>query len=131
MRRYTLRQDAPQYDAAAGDEIELDIDAATEAGLVASGWLEVVPGIYRVTGAAEVHGAQPGETFEAALPADQEAALLAGGHVEQVEVPSADEATKSELLEQARELEIEGRSQMSKDELAEAIASALTEDEGR
>jgi DNA end-binding protein Ku len=32
--------------------------------------------------------------------------------------------TKSELEERARELEIPGRSKMSKDELAEAVASA-------
>jgi hypothetical protein len=34
------------------------------------------------------------------------------------------EPTKEELLEEARELDIEGRSTMSKDELAAAVAAA-------
>lgn len=36
---------------------------------------------------------------------------------------AGDEPTKEELLEQARELNVEGRSSMSKDELAEAVES--------
>lgn len=36
----------------------------------------------------------------------------------------APEQTKDELLEQARELDVEGRSQMDKDELAKAVAKA-------
>jgi len=34
------------------------------------------------------------------------------------------EPTKAELVEQARDLDIEGRSSMDKDELAEAVADA-------
>ena len=37
--------------------------------------------------------------------------------------PSDEETTKEELLEQARELNVEGRSSMSKDELASAVES--------
>jgi hypothetical protein len=40
------------------------------------------------------------------------------------ETSSDDETTKEELLEQARELNVEGRSSMSKEELAEAVESA-------
>lgn len=36
----------------------------------------------------------------------------------------ADEPTKDELYEQAQELDVEGRSDMNKDELAEAVAEA-------
>jgi molybdopterin converting factor small subunit len=44
--------------------------------------------------------------------------------------PSADEdLTKSELLDRARELDIEGRSSMNKEELAEAVAEAEASEE--
>ncbi len=36
---------------------------------------------YKVTGATEVHGTQPGKTFTATLPPQQEADLIWGGHI--------------------------------------------------
>lgn len=44
---------------------------------------------------------------------------------------TAEDVTKAELLEQARELDVEGRSSMSKEELAEAVESeqSLTKEE--
>lgn len=47
------------------------------------------------------------------------------GTLPQPEVPvETDERTKAELLEQARDLEIAGRSKMDRDELAAAVDSA-------
>lgn len=42
--------------------------------------------------------------------------------------PASDDATKSELAERAAELNIEGRSSMSKDELVTAVAEAESTD---
>jgi hypothetical protein len=46
------------------------------------------------------------------------------GRREHQEVDDAEGSSKRELYEQARKLEVEGRSQMSKRELAEALARA-------
>ena len=94
--------------------------------MVGTGRLALTPQTYRVIGETEVYDTARGGTFEAVLPAGQEVALIQGGHIERVEVPNANEATKSDLLEQARELNIEGRSKMDKNKLANAIANALT-----
>lgn len=126
MRRYRVTYGGAEWDAELGDEISLDLTADEETEMVSRGRLELVPAQYRVVGGTEVHDTPHGGTFEAALTAGEEAALIVGGHIELVEVPDPDEATKADLLEQARELDIEGRSGMTKDELASAIADALT-----
>jgi hypothetical protein len=53
---------------------------------------EVRGNTYRVVGPThEVHGAKPGETFTADLTAEQEAALVEGGHIEPVEAQPSDD----------------------------------------
>ena len=120
MRKYTVRYGGPEWDAELGDTVELELSPGEETDLIAAGRLELEPETFRVIGNQEVHGAAPGDTFEAALPQAEVAALVAGGHVEQERDVTA-ESTKAELEARARELEIEGRSSMSKDELAAAI----------
>lgn len=120
-----MQAGGPEWDAEVGDMIEIAIPSDEEAQLVAAGRLAIAPRTYRVIGPTEVHGAASGETFEAALPAGEEAALIAGGHIEFE--AEADTATKAELAERARELGIEGRSSMDKDQLAAAIAEATAE----
>jgi hypothetical protein len=78
---------------------------------------------------------ETGTTTEA-LPADRE--LQGTQEGDEGSEPPADEGsdeepppepTKEELLERARELEIEGRSGMNKEELAEAVAAAEEKDQ--
>lgn len=62
-----------------------------EADWVNSGLLEIVPSTYRVLTDTAVHGVKGTDkdpTFEAALPMETEAALIAGGHIERVRKPS-------------------------------------------
>ena len=74
------------YDAKEGAVVELELSTAEEQDLVARGSLEIVPRTYKVVGEHfQVFGADPGEKFEAALTAGQEAALLEGGHIKLVE----------------------------------------------
>jgi len=65
-----------------GEEFEKEFSPEDEATNLASGLLEIVPQTYKVIGGSVVHGASPGETFEAALTVGAEAALVAGGHIE-------------------------------------------------
>lgn len=128
-RRYVVKLASGEWDAEVGDTIELDLDPPTEDTMVGAGRLEIAPRTYRVTGEAEVHETRPGDTFEGALPAGQEAALIAGRHIELAdEGPGPEGETKEELLARARDLEIEGRSAMSKDELLAAIAETTSKE---
>ncbi len=72
---------------------------------------------YRNIGGSIVAGHEPGEEFEFPDGDYNIAALIEGGHIESL-------APKDALQAQAKALEIEGRSRMSKDELAAAIAAA-------
>lgn len=130
MRSYTALKQAPQWDAKGGDLVELDLDPGTEDTFVRAGLIEIRPRTYKVVGSAEVHDTAPGATFEAALPLDQETALLAGNHLEVVAEETFETLKKAELQERAAALNIEGRSQMTKDELVAAIRSADEETRG-
>ncbi len=70
-----------------GDVFEYEFDTADdEWENLKSGLLELQPNTYRVIGESQVYGADPGETFEAAIPWAHEDMLIAGGHIERVEV---------------------------------------------
>lgn len=90
-RVYIVRGRLAQFDAKAGDKVELDLAADDEDTFLAAGDLELVPLTYKVVGDAEVYDTAKGGTFEAALPVSQEAALL-GGHIQLV--PPEVKATK-------------------------------------
>jgi hypothetical protein len=47
-----------------------------------------VPVTYRVIGGSVVHGTEPGEEFDAAIPIGNEAQLIQGGHIERVHKPA-------------------------------------------
>jgi len=70
-----------------GEVFEKDFSPGDELENLESGLLELVPSKYKVVGETQVHGANPGEEFEAALPLGQEQALL-GSHIERVEEPA-------------------------------------------
>jgi hypothetical protein len=83
MRRYKVIQGGGLWGVKDGATIEIDISPEDEAEYVdARKWLEIEPRAYKVVGPQEVYGAKHGESFEAALSANQEAALIAGGHIE-------------------------------------------------
>lgn len=69
------------------DVVELELSAVEERDLVASGHLEVVPRTYRQL-SRNYSAAAQGETFEAALPVELEAALVQGCHIERVDEPA-------------------------------------------
>jgi len=76
--------------------------------------------LYRNIGGAIVAGSNPGEEFEFPEGDYNIAALIEGGHIEAV-------VSKDELASRAKSLNIEGRSGMTKDELAAAVAAAEKE----
>lgn len=65
------------------DVVELDLTAEEERNLLLAGHLELVPRLYESTSARYV--VPKGETFEAAMLVENEAHLLAGGHVKRAE----------------------------------------------
>lgn len=85
MRQYRVTAPRPVLGVEPGGLVTADLDPASEADLLASGRLALVPAPYRVVGTSVVHGAHPGETVELALPLPQERALIEAGHIEPVE----------------------------------------------
>lgn len=75
-----------------GEDFEKEFSEEDEAENLNSGLLEIVPREYKVIGGSVVHEAPPGETFTAALRIGEEAALVAGGHIERVEAKPARKA---------------------------------------
>lgn len=71
-----------------GEVFEKTFDSVEdEAANLDSGLLEIVPREYKNIGGSIVHGAAPGEVFEAALRMHEEELLTQGGHIERVERP--------------------------------------------
>jgi hypothetical protein len=73
-----------------GDEFEKEYTAEEEADLLdfrGGGLVEIVPREYKVTGEANVHETDPGETFTAALRVGEEAHLIDAGFIERFEQP--------------------------------------------
>ena len=79
---------------AQGEEFDKDFTEGEEADNLQSGLLEIVPREYKVVGGSNVHGANPGESFTAALRVGEEAMLVEGGHIERVEKPAPKSKTK-------------------------------------
>ena len=70
------------------DVCELDLSAVEESDLVNSGHLVIVPRTYLQL-SRNYSAAKQGETFEAALPVEQEAGLILGGHIERADKPAS------------------------------------------
>lgn len=69
------------------EEFEAVLSPAEEQDAVSSGHLERVPRRYKVlSDNYTAAGVPQGETFEAAYPVENEAALIFGGHIERVDV---------------------------------------------
>lgn len=65
------------------DDFEADLSASEEQDQIAGGHLTIVPRAYKVL-SANFAAAPQGETVDLALSVEQEAALIAGGHIERV-----------------------------------------------
>jgi len=63
--------------------VELDLTAIEEADQIGAGHLEIVPRTYRVLSNNFAAGEQ-GSDVDLAMPVEQEAALIQGGHIERV-----------------------------------------------
>ena len=96
MNRYRSLRDAPELDAKKNDEIELELSALEEQDMLAARRLELLPRRYMVVGGSKVFEAEPGGVFEAALLVEQEAILMAGGHIERVDDRPAKPRKKKE-----------------------------------
>lgn len=66
------------------DTFEADYSAVEERDHVSGGHLEIVPRDYRVLSRNYLEGKQ-GEVISLALPVENEAALISGGHIERAE----------------------------------------------
>jgi hypothetical protein len=69
-----------------GDTFEKEFPSASEEDTaIDTGLLEIVPRTYKVVGTSRVFETAPGDQFEKGLRMGQEAALIAGGHIERVD----------------------------------------------
>lgn len=82
MNTYRVTGARPVLDVEPGDQLEATFSAAEEAEYLSTGRLEIVESEYQNLGTSVVHGAQPGESFRAALTVGQRDALIAGGHID-------------------------------------------------
>jgi len=100
---------------------------AEELDWLNNGVLELVPRDYLVTSrrfSIEGQPLQQGWKLTAGFPMEIEAMHIANGHLQRVEDADYEEPTKDDLLEKAKELNIPGRSKMTKEELVDAITAA-------
>jgi hypothetical protein len=74
-------------------EGELDLTPTEEADAIAAGLLEIVPREYRVL--SNNYEVAEGETFKAAMLIENEAALIAGGHIERVKAAPKQKAKEA------------------------------------
>lgn len=68
-------------------EVDLTLSPAEEADAIGNGHLELVPRTYRAL-SDNYAAAEQGDTFQAAYPVENEAALIQGGHIERVDKPA-------------------------------------------
>jgi hypothetical protein len=80
---YTANTKAAEAAFSVG-EFEHEFTVAEERDWLASGLISLVPRTYRVLTDTRVHETGLGDTFEAAMPIEIEAALIDGGHIERV-----------------------------------------------
>lgn len=72
-----------------GDDVfDGEFGAVEERDLVSNGHVEIVPRTYLQL-SRNYSAAKQGETFEAALPVEQEAGLILGGHIERADKPAS------------------------------------------
>lgn len=83
-RAYVAKTKAAEAAFSVG-EFEHSFTAEEENDWVGRGLIEIVACEYEVVGPRRVLGTDPGDRFTAALPLAQEAALVAGGHIERVQ----------------------------------------------
>jgi len=89
----TYRAKTKAATAAFSDGVfEHDFTVTEEKDWLDSGLLELVPRKYKVL--SDNYAVPQGETFEAAMLIEIEAALLSGGHIERVEKPPAKKITE-------------------------------------
>jgi hypothetical protein len=72
---------------------EADYSPSEEKDHLDAGLLELVPRTYKVL--SDNYQYPQGETFEAGLLVENEAALISGGHIERVDKPPAKKAAKA------------------------------------
>jgi hypothetical protein len=73
-----------------GDVFDYEFPSeAEENTAIDTGLLEIMPRKYKVIGTSRVFETAPGDEFEMGLRMGQEAALVAGGHIERVETKKA------------------------------------------
>lgn len=75
------------------DDFEAEFSAAEEADHIGAGHLEIVPRTYEVLSNNFAAGEQ-GEVVELALPKENEAALIEGGHLKRVNKPAKKASAK-------------------------------------
>lgn len=92
MNRYRALSEYAEAVYGAGEH-ELDLSATEEADALSGGHFELVPRTYRQL-SNNYSAAEQGETFEAAFLIENEAALIAGGHIERVDDPKPKPRTK-------------------------------------
>lgn len=89
MAGQTYRATSARGKALYGEAVfEADLSVVEERDLVSAGHIAIEPRAYQVLSDNYVAGKQ-GATVSLALPVEQEAALIQGGHIERVVRPSS------------------------------------------
>jgi hypothetical protein len=108
------------------DVFEMEFSATEEADHLGAGHVEIVPRGYRQL-SNNYSATEQGETFEAALLVEQEAALIQGGHLKRVD-PDEQPPGNAKRAEWAKYALKHGA---SKDDLLDEDGKALGRDELR
>ena len=82
MNTYRVTSGAEVVDHKEGAVFDHDFSPEVEADLLAAGRIVIEPRRYKVVGSSSVNETAPGGFFLGAFTRGQEAALLAGGHIE-------------------------------------------------
>ncbi len=88
MAKQTYRPVSERAKALHGEDVfEAELSVVAERDLVRSRHLEIEPRLYRILSDNYEAGEQ-GETVSLALPIENEAALIQGGHIERADKPT-------------------------------------------